>query len=68
MSTKDAIVNKTLFRRKIEFAFHRAHLDRNGIAGVRSSLIAIAAIDAIMLGAGLKTEQRLWKLFNYDRN
>jgi len=68
MGTKDAIVNKTIFRRKIEFALHRAHLDRNGIAGVRNSLIAIAAIDAIMLGDGLKTDQRLWKLFKYDRN
>jgi len=68
MDAKDADVYKTLFRRKIEFALHRAHLDRNGIAGVRSSLIAIAAIDAIMLEARLKSDQRLWKLFKYDCN
>jgi len=68
MDTKYADVNKNIFRRKIDFALHRALLDRNGIAGVRSSLIAIAAIDAIMLDAGLKTDQRLWKLFKYDRN
>jgi len=68
MGAKDLDGYKTLFRRKIEFALHRAHLDRNGIANVRSSLIAIAAIDAIMLEARLKTDQRLWKLFKYDRN
>jgi len=67
LSTRDAALRKTQFRRKINFLLHRAHLDVKVIASLRSSLIAVAAIEAIMVDAQLKIDQRLWDLFNYDR-
>jgi len=68
MAPRDRGMSKLLFRRKIDFALHRAYLDMNGLACVRSSIVAIAAIDAVMLEAGLKSDKNLWKLFKIDRN
>jgi len=68
LSPRDVGMSKLLFRRKIDFALHRAYLDMNGLACVRSSVVAIAAIDAVMLEAGLKSDKNLWKLFKTDPN
>lgn len=68
LSSRDRAMSKLLFRRKIDFALHRAHLDMNVLASVRSSVVAVSAIDAVMLEAGLKSDKNIWKLFKIDRN
>jgi len=67
LSSKDAALRKTFFKRKINFALHRALLDVKVAASFRSSLIAVAVIDAVMVDSGLKIDQSLWDLFNYNR-
>jgi len=68
LAPRDVVMSKLLFRRKIDFALHRAYLDMNGLACVRSSIVAMAAIDAVMLEAGLKSGKNLWKLFKIEPN